>query len=409
MKRKTTAAVIDFGTSKVTTVITDCVGKRCDPRGIGVVEYDGYDSSGNWNVPGELNDVIEQSLNLAQNEAAGHSSERNSDERIEELFVSVPGEHCNVYVRETSIEIGGRRVTQNDVDMLHQHVVDMLHINPSSIIAQSAAWYRFDDDDKTTLRPVLTHKNVNVMHARVSVVTADMDYINDMEVRMRGFGVHIAGFLSPAVSEAFLLIKPADRDRTVAVVDVGYLHTEVIVVSGDAMVDYRVLPIGGAHITLDITNALQVDFNVAEQVKRKFSFNERSDVIEIDKDNAFNNKFLRDVIGDSVRNIAEMVANELNDTTEALNQDLPVYLTGGGVALIDGSRDLFNSVLDRSVYTPSFSDKNIINRPQMLAVKGLIDRAIERLNLMSGNEEPSLGEKISDFFHNLLDRFQRKE
>ena len=56
-------------------------------------------------------------------------------------------------------------------------------------------------------------------------------------------------------------------------VDVGYLSTEVMTVEGDALIFHKVLPVGGAHITLDLVTGLEAPMAQCEQIKRGYVFN----------------------------------------------------------------------------------------------------------------------------------------
>ena len=69
MTMKNTAAAIDFGTSKIVTVLAESGGfSRCDIIGAGTVPYAGY-LGGEWNVPEELPGKIRDSINAAELEA----------------------------------------------------------------------------------------------------------------------------------------------------------------------------------------------------------------------------------------------------------------------------------------------------------------------------------------------------
>ena len=59
---KTTAVAIDFGTSKIVTLVAENSGsQRCDIVGAGVAAYDGYLEEG-WNNPDALNEAIRRTL-----------------------------------------------------------------------------------------------------------------------------------------------------------------------------------------------------------------------------------------------------------------------------------------------------------------------------------------------------------
>ena len=63
---KTTVAAMDFGTSKIVTLVAENSGsQRCDIVGAGIAPYDGYLEEG-WNNPGELDKAIRASVAEAE-------------------------------------------------------------------------------------------------------------------------------------------------------------------------------------------------------------------------------------------------------------------------------------------------------------------------------------------------------
>ena len=65
---KTTVAAIDFGTSKIVTLVAENSGsQRCDITAAGVTKYDGYLEEG-WNNPGLLDEAIRQSIQEAESQ-----------------------------------------------------------------------------------------------------------------------------------------------------------------------------------------------------------------------------------------------------------------------------------------------------------------------------------------------------
>ena len=90
---------------------------------------------------------------------------------------------------------------------------------------------------------------------------------------LKELGVEVRGFFSTSVGEAMQMIPFEERDHTAILVDVGYLSTEVMAVEGDALIWQKVLPVGGAHITLDLTYGLEKPFDMCEKIKRAYTFN----------------------------------------------------------------------------------------------------------------------------------------
>ena len=81
---KSMAAAIEFGTSKIVTLVGE--GNGSGPAqllGFGVVPYDGY-SDGHWNASDE---EVEQAIMKSVREA-----ELSSGREIKEIYVGVPGD-----------------------------------------------------------------------------------------------------------------------------------------------------------------------------------------------------------------------------------------------------------------------------------------------------------------------------
>ncbi len=56
---KSTIAVLDFGTSKIVSLVAETSGtQRCDIIGAGISAYDGF-MNGEWNNPALLNESIQ--------------------------------------------------------------------------------------------------------------------------------------------------------------------------------------------------------------------------------------------------------------------------------------------------------------------------------------------------------------
>lgn len=84
---KTVAAAIEFGTSKITTLIAENSGyNRCDIIGSGTVPYAGY-TGGVWNEPERLREAVEASI---------HAAEVEAKRSVKEIYVGVPCENIHV-------------------------------------------------------------------------------------------------------------------------------------------------------------------------------------------------------------------------------------------------------------------------------------------------------------------------
>lgn len=387
---KTMAAAIDFGTSKVVTLVAESGGyHRCDIIGAGQVPYDGY-TDGYWNTPEKVSEAIQASIQEAENQ---------SHRRITEIHVGVPGEFCRVYVIESTLQLQGvdPHVTPADVDRIFAIADENLQPVRGIIIHRSPAWFTVDDGKKT-MEPV--GMKGSTLKTLVSFVVADEFFLNDINRRMQALGVEVAGFFSLPMGESLLFLPPEDRDRTAVLLDVGYLNTEIMAVEGDALVYHKVIPIGGAHITVDLTYGLEVPMAVAEQIKRNYIFGmPGGDNIEAMLDNGRMESFERDavarVLEPRVDEIAEEIRKNLDESGVRLGSWSNVYLTGGGLALMRGGREYLASQLERPVRAPSPKAAKL-NSPIYSSSLGLMDLVFETIEQQT--EKSGLFDRVKGFF-----------
>ena len=175
---KTMAVAIDFGTSKVVTLVAESGGyHRCDIIGAGQVPYDGY-TDGYWNTPEKVSDAIQASIQEAENQ---------SHRRIREIHVGVPGEFCRVYVTETTLQLQGvdPHVTPADVERIFTMADQDIQPVRGVIIHRSPAWFTVDDGKKT-MEPV--GMKGSTLKTFVSFVVADEFFLNDINAACRRWG-----------------------------------------------------------------------------------------------------------------------------------------------------------------------------------------------------------------------------
>ena len=151
---KSTIAAIDFGTSKIVTLVAEISGgQRCDIIGAGSAPYDGF-MEGEWNNPAALNDAIQATI---------ENAEKQSKRKVREINVGVPGEFTRVYAVETTVDIQGmdQSVTARHVEMIFDKADKQLSPVRGIVIHRSPAWFMVDGG-KNCLLNVDTANNNNI-------------------------------------------------------------------------------------------------------------------------------------------------------------------------------------------------------------------------------------------------------
>ena len=397
---KTTVTSLDFGTSKIVTLVAENSGaQRCDIVGAGIVTYNGFLEDG-WNNPAEIDDCIREAISQA---------EQQSHHKIREVNIGVPGAFTKVYVTEARVSLTGAdpHVTASDVRAVFKKATENLGLEnlPGEIINSSPAWFRVDDGKKT-LEPVgLKGRELTAL---ISFVGGNRFFLDDVATRLHNMDIKPKHFFSTPAGEAMLYLPEEDRDRTAVLIDIGYLNTEVMAVEGDAMIFHKCIDLGGGHIAADLSEGLDISFrNAEEKIKQCFVYSQSAtpETYEIPAMNdqparSFTRDEVAPIITARVDEIAAEIKKAIEESGVKLGNWSNVYVTGGGVAFNRGGKDYLSSKLGRPVReTPKRTVK--MSSPIYSSTMGLMDLIIDT---MEQQRQPASGVagKLGEFFKSLV-------
>lgn len=401
---KTTAAVIDFGTNKIVTLIAESGAfSRFDIRGTGTVPYAGYED-GRWIEPIELAGQVKQSIAAAEFE---------SKTSIKEIFVSVPADLLQIKLADTEIPVLSEdgRLSEADMDAVQDAAAESLGfgVQSGTIVARSPAWFSVDGRKKN-MSPVENDKKGSMIRCLTSFVIAEEGFVSQMREMFGAMQITIRGFVIAALGTAIHSILTDERDRTAVLVDCGYLNTEISVIDGDAFVFHRVLPIGGGFITADLCENLCIDLASAEQLKREFSLDmdeleeEKTYSVTVDGSRYdFKTAYVAGAMTRTMEELLSGIENAMRDAGAFIGSDAKVYLTGGGLALMKGAADLLSDRLGRTVKIIQANSAKI-GGPQYASVMGMMDQVFNALEPRDPQRDSLPGRLVSG-----VKNFLRKE
>ena len=389
MMKKATA-VLDFGTSKVLVLLAEeSAYQKVTITSAGMAQYDGF-MNGEWNAPGDVTDAIASAVEAAENKVGAH---------IKEVYVGVPGEFVRVYVIESSVTLQGAdpKVTSADVEKLQRQATEMLDRPTGVIIHRSPAWFKVDGGQKT-LEPV--DQKGSTLEGMIGFVLADQFFVNDVTERLRELNIEVKGFFSTSVGEAMQMIPFEERDHTAILVDVGYLSTEVMAVEGDALIWQKVLPVGGAHITLDLAYGLEKPFDMCEKIKRSYTFNApKNTQIEVqgeDGPETFSGETVSMIVDARVDEMLEMIDEAIKKSGIRLGNWYNIYFTGGGLMPMSGARVYAASKLSRNVREAATKTVKLKPAQIFASGSGLLELVYNTIELEEQDE--SLFDRIKRIF-----------
>lgn len=311
---KTTISAIDFGSSKIVTLIAESSGsQRCDIIGAGLATYDGF-TDYQWNNSAkDLKQAIDKSISEAEAQAK---------RKLREINVGVPGAFTRVYAVEVSVTIQGTdpHVQPKHVEKIFDEADKKLYPVRGVVVHRSPAWFMVDGGKKT-LEPV--GLKGSELKAMVSFVVADTFFLDDVMNQLGELGITVSGFFSSCTGEAMLYLLEEDRDRTAVLIDVGYICTDVMAVEGDAIIFQDTLPVGGGQITADVAEGLGIPMESAEQIKRDYVYGmstiSQTYSVSVPQDEGvktvtFSQDEVAAVLEPRVDEIAEMIQKSITDS-----------------------------------------------------------------------------------------------
>ena len=161
------------------------------------------------------------------------------------------------------------------------------------------------------------------------------------------------------------LLRPADLEQGVILIDVGGLATNWAVYRKGAIVANGTVPLGGDHLTADLAHGLRVTSKEAERVKVTRGVVLRSLVEEVSIQVLFEEErpeetpgLIAAILEPRIEEIFTHVKNDFGDLRELASLGAGVVLTGGG-SRCQGTRQLCEEVFDLPVERRHLPDRLI--------------------------------------------------
>ena len=336
------AVGLDAGSAHTRCVI--CVEDRSSLRflGCGEVESTGWQK-------GHIADPMAVSLCIQH---AVQEAELKAQAAVDSLVVGVAtsslqgGHHTGFFKTDGPPRIIGEKEVTSAADDASQLRLPpdrtLLHVFPQNFTIEGRH-YR-------NPRGVSTSR----LQANVYMLTMAAREHNDLILAVHHAHFAVEETVFEPVAAAYACILPEDRQRGVALLDIGLHSSDLVVYDGDAIVHTASLPICTEHFTRDVSLGLIVSYEDAERLKIQYG----CAILGLTSDNCLievpsldgrrlrdaPRRMLNDVLEARAEELFFMVKNELRSIgIEGLFEG--IVLTGGG-ARLNGMCDMAERVLN---------------------------------------------------------------
>ena len=329
--KRTKIAAIDIGTTKVCTIMAD-IDDSGLPRilGVGTVPSRGLQKGLVVNFS-EAKQSIRESVRKAE-QIAGY--------RLESAYVGVTGRHISSVNNRGVIAItrNDRMVHPKDLKRVLEVARsvkipgdrELLHIIPRTYAV---------DGQEGVKNPVGMHGFR--LDVETHIITAAVTSAQNLTKCIRGIGVEIEDLVLEPLASAEAILTGEEKQDGVLLADIGGGTTDIAVFKDNSIYHTSVLPVAGYQITHDISVGLDISFDLAEAMKKKYG-----NVMPIDEESK--GELDRTVTEDghtiSYRNLSEIVRIRVEELLRLIVIELPrsdyAKLIPSGLVLTGGSANL---------------------------------------------------------------------
>ncbi len=400
---------LDVGTHKICAIVGEVRPEDVYVVGLGIEPSDGM-KKGVVNNVGALSSAIAKAIRKA---------EKSTGYDINRAFVSVAGSHISSLTsRGLATIVGSRSVGAEDLDkamgvarnIAIPHNREILHVVPRS--------YTLDGQEGIR-SPLGMH--CFRLEVDAHIITASTTSLANLEDAVESAGLLVDRFILNPLAAGDAVLTDHEREMGAVVIDIGGGTTDLAIFIDGTVWHTAIIPVGGNHVTQDITYWMRVPFGLAEQVKIQRGHADMNSVSESDvfPVEPFGGEILpvsrRDlamVIEARFEEIFELVEKEIKRSGYAGLLRAGAVITGGSSQL-PGYRDLASRILNvpvRLAHPEKITGiADALKNPAYSTSVGLLRLGLEMDAMVE--QEPAetmnlpvaqIGRRMNDFFRRFL-------
>jgi len=381
---------LDIGTTKVCTVVG-----HGDPRGklsiagVGTVPSRGIKKGVVIDVEDTVA-AIRESVERARHMAGVEFSE---------AVVGVTGEHIHSSNRRGTVSVAGvgGMITAEDVDRALQAVV--MDVPADREIIHSLPRFFAVDGHRGVRRPIgMCGQRLEV---ETHVVTGTASFLQNVVQCAERAGLRCSGLVLEPIATSESVATSDERELGVALIDIGGGTSDIAVFTDGTIMHSSVIPVGGNHVTRDISIGLRTPFDLAERLKiesgvASSSMIPHGEALEVMTAGSGERQRLpRAILGEIIEARMSELLEMARDGVGTFRLPAGVILTGGG-AMLPGAVELAQEIfqlpvrLGRPINLAGWGEQ--VETPQYATAVGLLRFALRQREAI-GN--PTIGSETA--------------
>ena len=375
---------LDIGSSSVKVLIGEVDSGALHVIGVGNVQSSGIRKGTIIDI-----DATVQSIRKAVEQA-----ERMIGMQINEVILGIPANGVRLQDVKGVVAVNSenREITDDDLERVMKSAQVMSVPPEREIVNIIPKQFIVDDyDEITDPRGMIGVR----LEMDGTLITTSKTLVHNILRCVERAGLTIREiYLQPLASGTFALTDD-EKNHGTAFIDIGGGSTTVAIFGEGRLMSTAVIPVGGDHITKDLSIILKTPTEQARKIKHQFGHafsDDASDdelfevpVIGADSKDQYSQRYISEIIGVRLEELFDLVMEELYQMGV---RDLPggIVLTGG-ITKLDGLLQLARHVLKTRVriHTPEYIG---VREPMYSTAVGLI-RYAHMQDTYFGHEQES--------------------
>ncbi len=191
-------------------------------------------------------------------------AERSAGTPVRSVWIACAGAGLASSVVSVDIEIGGRRIEDEDVEQLLIEAQDMIQPDGRKVLHAQPAHYTLDGAHGVA--------NPRGLHAErlgvdIHVMLADGAPIRNLTEAVQNAHLEVEGVVAAPLAAGHACLTPEERELGVALVEIGADITNVAVFAGGMLLGLHAVPMGSGAITDAIASSFGIRRSQAERLK----------------------------------------------------------------------------------------------------------------------------------------------
>jgi cell division protein FtsA len=191
-------------------------------------------------------------------------AEKMANASVSSVWVGCSGAGLASQVAQVEVDIGGRRIEQDDIDYLLVSARDIIRPDGRMVLHAQPAHYTLDGANGVADPRGLHAERLGV---DIHVMLADGAPVRNITEAVQNAHLEVEAVVGSPIAAGFACLSPEERDLGVALVEMGAEVTNVSVYAGGMLLGLVSIPMGSADITDAVASAFGIRRFQAERLK----------------------------------------------------------------------------------------------------------------------------------------------